>query len=59
VDKGDMLRTPVMIINGTVITVLDIIKFLSHIQGGVHSGSPREDKEKILKSAEETFAARA
>lgn len=51
-DKDGMLKRPVLIINGAVITVLDLIKFLSHVQGAVHSGNPKEVKEKILKEAE-------
>lgn len=54
-NKDNMLKRPVMLINGVVITVLDLIKFQSHVQGAVHSGDPRSDKEKVLKNAEETF----
>lgn len=55
VSKDDMLKRPVMLIDGELITVLDLIKFLSHVQGAVHSRDPREEKEKILKNAEETL----
>lgn len=55
VNKDNMLKRPVLFINGTIITVLDLIKFLSHVQGAVHSGNPKEIKEKTLKKVEKTF----
>lgn len=55
VGKDEMLKRVVLIINGATITVLDLIKFLSHVQGAVHSGNPKVTKEEILKEAEETL----
>lgn len=53
--KDKMLKRPVLIINGAIITVLDLIKFLSNVQGAVHLGNPRETKDEVLEQVEETL----
>ena len=52
VNKDQLLRRQIMIINGEMITVLDLIKFLSNVQGGVHAGKPENIKEATLKEAQ-------
>ena len=56
VNKDGLLKRPSMIIEGKVITVLDIIKFICHYQGAVHVGkqNPAEAKQELLKKVEET-----
>lgn len=55
VNKDGLLKRSVILINSKLITVLDLIKFLSHVQGAVHSGSPKDDKDKLLKNAEKNL----
>ena len=47
-----MLKAPVMIIQGQVISTQDLIKFLSHVEGAVHAGNPSNKKEEVLHEAE-------
>lgn len=54
-NKNQMLKRQIMIIDGTTITVLDLIKFLSHVQGSVHVRNPKNDKERVQKKFEETI----
>jgi len=53
IDK--LLKRQIMILKGEIITVLDLIKFLSNIQGGVHLGLPKNSKEATLKEVEGCF----
>lgn len=48
VNKDQLLKRQIMIINGEIITVLDLIKFLSNVQGGIHAGKPKNIKEIAL-----------
>jgi len=52
VNKDQLLKRQIMIINGQIITVLDLIKFLCHVQGGVHAGEPTNSKETVLKETQ-------
>lgn len=52
VDRNSMLKEIVMRSNGVSFTVADLIKFLCHVEGSVHSGIPKEDKEFILQEIE-------
>jgi hypothetical protein len=49
VNKDQLLKRRIMIINRQTITVLDLIKFLSHVQGGIHVGKPTSSEEVNLK----------
>ena len=53
VDRDRLLKTQIMIIKGEVITVINLIKFLSHVQGAVHSGKPKNAKDHALKEIQE------
>jgi hypothetical protein len=50
VKKEGLLKSTSMIINGKVITVLALIKFLCHIQGAVHIDNPSSEEEKMLQA---------
>lgn len=52
VNKDQLLKRQIMIINGQIITVLDLIKFLSNVQGGIHAGQPMNSKETTLKEVQ-------
>lgn len=52
VNKDQLLKRQIMIINGQIIMVLDLIKFLSHVQGGIHAGEPTNSKETTLKEVQ-------
>lgn len=52
VNKDQLLKRQIMIINGEAVTVLDLIKFLSNVQGGVHAGRPENIKETTLQEAQ-------
>lgn len=52
VNEDQLLKRQIMIINGQIITVLDLIKFLSNIQGGIHAGAPTNSKEIMLKGVQ-------
>lgn len=49
------LQKQVMLINGQIITVKDLIKHMANVEGAVHPGLPKTDKEKLLKELGETF----
>lgn len=48
VDRGKMLKTMVMKSSGNWFTVFDLIKFLCNVEGSIHSGKPKKDKEFVL-----------
>lgn len=48
VDRERLLNSEIMIVNREVITVFDLIKFLSHVLGAIHAGSPKTSKEIAL-----------
>lgn len=47
-NKDAMYKSPIMIINNQEITVGDLIKYLRNVQGGVHIGSAKNEKQEIL-----------
>lgn len=49
VDRGKLLKAEIMVIKGEVITIEDLIKFLCHVEGSVHAGTPKNTKEQALK----------
>ena len=55
VKKEGLLKSTSMVINGKVITVLALIRFLCHIQGAVHIDDPSNDEEEVLKAIEENI----
>lgn len=48
VNIDQLLKRQIMIINGEIITVSNLIKFLTNVQGGVHAGKPKNKKEVAL-----------
>lgn len=55
VNRDQLLKKQIMIINGEIITVLDLIKFLSHVQGGIHAGKPKGSKEVVLSEIQKSL----
>lgn len=55
VNKDQLLKRKLMVIKGETITVLDLIKFLSNVQGAVHVGKPKNFKENILREVQKYF----
>ncbi len=53
VSRDGLLKSQIMIIKGEIITVKDLIKFLSHVQGAVHTGKPKNAKDLSLKEIQE------
>ena len=49
--RDQLLGRRVMVVKGQTVTVRDLIDQLAHIEGAVHSGSPREQREATLKEA--------
>jgi hypothetical protein len=48
--RDQFFRTIVLVINGKKYTIKDVVLFEANIMGGVHAGSPKSEKEKILKT---------
>jgi hypothetical protein len=51
-NKDTMYKSGVMIINGQEITVGDLIKYIRNVQGGVHIGSAKNEKQEVLQKLE-------
>jgi hypothetical protein len=49
--RDQFLARRIMRMNGTWITVRDLIAQLAHIDGAVHSGQPQNEREKVLQAA--------
>lgn len=48
VKRDQFFRTVVLSISGRRYTVRDIVVLLANVMGGVHAGSPRNDREKTI-----------
>ena len=48
--RDQFFKIVVLIINGKKYTIKDVILFEANIMGGVHAGSPKKEKEEVLKS---------
>lgn len=48
--RDKFFKVIVLIINGKEYTVKDVVLFEAHIMGGVHAGSPKTEKENVLKT---------
>ncbi|HCG02027.1 MAG TPA: hypothetical protein DEV93_15970 [Chloroflexi bacterium] len=53
--RDQFLKRRVMVVNGSILSVHDVIDQLAHIEGGVHVGTARTAKEKALKEAATAF----
>ena len=47
--RDQFLKIVVLVINKKKYTIKDVILFEANIMGGVHAGSPKTEKEKVLK----------
>ncbi len=48
VNRDQLLSTVLAIVDGRSYTLREIVLFEANIMGGIHTGSPKEDKEKVL-----------
>lgn len=48
--RDQLFKVVVLIINGKEYIIKDVILFEANIMGGVHAGTPKSEKEKILKT---------
>jgi len=55
VTKAQLLSRTVMIYDSHSISVRELIKHVAHIQGAVHSGMPKTNKEEAMKKLAEMF----
>lgn len=51
VNVPELLSTRIMIIGGYEYTIREVIRQLAHVEGGVHAGKPKGEKERILTDA--------
>ncbi|WKZ37708.1 MAG: hypothetical protein QY332_07155 [Anaerolineales bacterium] len=49
-------QTIVTVVNNHKYTVRDVIQFEANVMGGVHAGSPKTEKERVLKEIDSTFS---
>lgn len=50
--RDELLSRPVLLVHGEVFTVKHLIEQLAHIEGAVHSGSPKTHREEVLQQIE-------
>lgn len=48
VNRDQLLSTVLAIVEGKSYSLRDIVLFEANVMGGVHAGSPKEEKEKVL-----------
>jgi hypothetical protein len=53
--RDQFLKWPVMIVHRHFVTVHDVIDQLAHIEGGVHAGKAKTEKQQALKEAAGVF----
>lgn len=54
--RDQLLARQVMYFSGSRITVRDVIDQLANIEGGVHSGSPKDDRQRALQAAAQFYS---
>lgn len=54
--RDQLLARQVMYFSGSRITVRDVIDQLANIEGGVHSGSPKGDRQRALQAAAQFYS---
>ena len=54
--RGDFLKKVLVSAYNTDYTVRDIVLFEANVMGGIHAGSPKMEKEKVLQSINSTIA---
>ena len=56
VKRDQLLKRTIMLYRGETIKVLDLIKFISNVQGAIHTGKVKKDKEEVLKEMQSYFS---
>ena len=56
VNRDQLLATVLTLVDGKSYSLREIVLFEANIVGGVHAGSPREEKEKVLQAINSTLA---
>ena len=55
VSREEFLNIIVIIAYGERISIREIIRYTAHVAGGVHSGSPKDDKDRIMNDMAQRF----
>lgn len=55
VNRDDFLKIPIILFNGRIIIVKDLILHMAHVEGAIHPGMPKSDEEKVLKELGQTL----
>ena len=55
VTKNELLSRPVLKHGNEIFTVRELILHIAHVGGAIHSGTPKTNKDKILKELGETM----
>jgi len=50
VKKDGLLAATVLIVNGKLFSVRDLVSFEAHVKGGVHAGNPGDEADRILQA---------
>jgi hypothetical protein len=56
VNRDQLLGTVLAVVNGKSYSLREIVLFEANIMGGVHVGSPKEEKERVLQALNSTLA---
>ncbi len=48
VDRDGLLARRLLLMDGVWFSVADIVKYVAHVEGAVHRGRPRDDKQRAL-----------
>ncbi len=56
VNRDQLLATVLAVVNGKSYSLREIVLFEANVMGGVHAGSPKEEKEKVLQALNSTLA---
>ncbi len=54
--RDQFFQTTVAIINARPYSVRDVVLFQANVMGGIHVGSPKADKEHVLKQIDQTIS---
>ena len=48
VKRDDLLTRPIVAVNGSAVSVRDVIRYGAHVKGAIHAGEPESDQERAL-----------
>jgi hypothetical protein len=48
VDRDELLRRGIVLMDGLWFSVADIVTYVAHVEGAVHRGQPRDNKQRAL-----------